>query len=149
MEHERIWSLVLNSTRARIVRGLGAHPEENAAELVLVSQHRKLKDIMADKPGRTSSPIGGRRAAMGYSSDPVRDDERKFADEVVAVLEAHRRAGDFQGLAIFSSPEMLGILRPKLVEPLITCIRLEVTKNLINESETDLKRIISDYLSAA
>lgn len=45
----------------------------------LNSEHRPLRKIMADTPGRNFTSTGPRRSAMEYHSDPVRDEIRTFA----------------------------------------------------------------------
>lgn len=145
MKQETIWALVMNTTRARILRGVREHNHLGAAELVLRTPHRALRDIMADKPGRTAtSSGGGRRSSMQYASDPVHEDAVAFAREVVVLLETHRKASDFDSLAIFASEEMLGILRKELTDGLKAVVTKEITKNLMHESETDLMRIVWD-----
>ncbi|MGO4915510.1 host attachment protein [Pseudogemmobacter sp. W21_MBD1_M6] len=146
MKNEKLWVLVLNSTRARILRNLGRDGSTTEAELVLRSENRHLKDIMSDKPGRSFASVGDRRSAMAYGSDPVFEDERAFAKEVLSVLETHRRAGDFDQLAVFSEPEMLGILRKEYPNLLKEKILGEYRKNLLHESEQDLPRIVAKDL---
>jgi protein required for attachment to host cells len=143
MKQETLWALVLNTTRARILRGVRADIHDGPAELVLRTPHRALRDIMADKPGRAAtSAAGGRRTALEYSSDPVHEDAVAFAKEAVTLLETHRKAGDFDRLAIFASEEMLGIIRKELTDGLKAVIATEVAKNLMHESEGDLMRIV-------
>ena len=143
-----IWALVLNATRARILRGVAPGDGPAAPELVLRSEQRHLRDMISDKPGRSfASAGGGRRSAMSAPSDPVREDERAFVREVIAVLESHRLAGDFDLLAVFASPEMLGILRALTPDGLRARIVAETTKNLAHESERDLVRIVSETLN--
>lgn len=144
MKPDRIWCLVLNSTRARILRDLRRDASTSGPELVLRTEHRALRDIMSDKPGRSfASAGGGRRSAMEYRSDSLRDDERAFVAEVIALLESHRRAGDFDRLAVFASPEMLGLFREATPALLQSRIMMEEQKNLMHESETGLARTVS------
>ena len=150
MAAETIWALALNSTRARVLRGVRKGPATDADELELCSRHRDLREIMADKPGRSfSSASAGRRSSMEYGSDPIHEDERAFAKEVVELLETHRKAGDFDRLAIFASPEMLGIIRPELTDALRKLISAEVPKNLMHETEAGLMQIVADELFGA
>jgi protein required for attachment to host cells len=149
MQAQRHWALVLNTTRARILRGLRKDLRQGASELVLRAPHRALRDIMADKPGRTAtSSGGGRRAAMEYASDPVLEDARAFVAEVVVVLETHRKAGDFDQLAIFASADMLGMLRKQMTDGLQAIVTHETAKNLLHLSEPDLMRIVREHLLA-
>lgn len=137
------WILVMNATRARIIRGLPKHGEPAPSELVVRSESHKLRDIMSDKPGRSfSSGSKGRRSAISYGTDPLREDEMQFVREVVALLDMHRLAGDFDSLVVFSDPHMLGVLRGRLPPALKALIRREVPKNLAGIIETALPEVL-------
>lgn len=140
----RAWALVLNGSRCRILRGLSSPSDEALSELVLRSESRKLRDIMSDKPGRSfASKGGGRRSAMEYSSDPVAEDQREFIRQIISLLESHRRAGDFDRLAIFAEHDMLGQLREMMPQSLADLVVREVPKNLLHLSEQDLLEAVS------
>lgn len=140
----KLWALAMNSARARILRGLDSNGEGAMAELVMRSESLKLRDIMADKPGRSFSSMGGgRRSAMEYSSDPLVEDERAFVRQVIALLESHRRAGDFETIAIFAEPDVLGHLRQLMPPPLKEMVVREVSKNLLHLSSHELPQVIA------
>lgn len=134
----RTWALVLNGSRCRILRELSSSSDEGLSELVLRSESRKLRDIMSDKPGRSFASKGGRRSAMEYSGDPVSEDQREFIRQIIALLESHRRAGDFVRLAVFAEHDMLGQLREMMPQSLADLVVREVPKNLLHLSEQDL-----------
>ena len=146
MMRGKLWALVLNATQARILRGLTRGGSTSEPELLLQSEHRDLRQIMADKPGRSFESVGSRRSAMEYASDPVRDAERAFAAEVVARLERHREAGDFTRLAILAAPEMLGLIRPELTEGLRAIVVHEEPKNLLHLSARDLELAVAQHV---
>jgi protein required for attachment to host cells len=142
-DKSKTWALAINSTRSRILRGLSASSEERQAELVLRSEARNLRDIMSDKPGRSfASRGGGRRSAMEYASDPVAEDQRDFIRQVIALLDSHRRAGDFDKLAVFAEHDMLGHLRQLMPQPLRDMVICEVPKNFLHLSEQELPEVI-------
>lgn len=146
-----IWGLAINSTRCRVVRGLSNRDGSAPAELVLRSEARNLRDIMADKPGRSfASAGGGRRAAMEYASDPVAEDQREFVRQVIALLESHRRAGDFDKLAVFAEHGILGHLRQFMPQSIRETVICELPRNLLQLSEQDLpKAILRELANAA
>lgn len=140
----KLWALAMNSARARILRGLDGNGEGAMAELVMRSESPKLRDIMADKPGRSFTSMGGgRRSAMEYSSDPVAEDAREFVRQVIALLESHRRADDFDSLAVFAEPDTLGYLRQLMPAPLREKVIKEVPKNLLHLSSHELPQVIA------
>ncbi|MCU0904139.1 MAG: host attachment family protein [Tabrizicola sp.] len=143
----RTWALAINGTRSRILRGLPGRHEEMPAELVLRCEARNLRDIMSDKPGRSfASTGGGRRSAMEYAGDPIAEDRRDFIRQVMALLESHRRAGEFDKLAVFAEHDMLGHLRQLMPQALRDMVICEVPKNLLHMSEQELPEVIAREL---
>lgn len=141
------WVLALNAGQARILRGVRRNGRTDSPEIELHSDHRKLQEIMSDKPGRSfASAGGGRRSAIEYASDPVRDADRAFAREVAERLEGHHRAGEFERLAIFAAPDMLGLLREVMPASLRDAVTAEEAKNLMHERPADLARIAAEAL---
>ena len=109
--------------------------DEAPSELVLRSESRKLRDIMSDKPGRSfASKGGGRSSAMEYGSDPVAEDQQEFIRQIIALLESHRRAGDF---------DRLGQLREMMPQTLADLVIREVPKNLLHLSAQELAEAVS------
>jgi protein required for attachment to host cells len=150
MDRRKTWTLAMNATVARILRGLPSRDFSPPAELVLRAEHRALRDVMADKQGRSFHATGdGRRSAMEYGSDPLREDLLAFVRQVRDLLETHVRAGDFTALAVFADPKVLGLLREQLGEGLRARIVFEAPKNLLHLSEHDLAHAIEADLVAA
>ncbi len=89
---------------------------------------------------------GGRRSAIEYASDPVAEDQKEFIRQVISLLESHRRAGDFDRLAIFAEHDMLGHLRQMMPQTLAGLVIREVPKNLLHHSAQDLAEAISREL---
>lgn len=140
----KTWALVLNGARCRILRGVSGTAVGVPAELVLRSESRNLRDIMSDKPGRSFASTGsGRRSAMEYGSDPLAEDQREFIRQIIALLESHRRAGDFDKLAIFAEHDMLGHLRQMMPQTLSDLVIREVPKNLLHLSAKELAEAVS------
>jgi protein required for attachment to host cells len=143
----KTWALVLNGSRCRVLRGVSRDGDDLPVELVLRSEFRNLRDIMSDKPGRSfSSAGGGRRSSIEYGSDPVAEDQREFIRQVIALLESHRRAGEFDRLAVFAEHEMLGHLRQLMPKTLSDLVIREVPKNLLHLSEKELAEVVSREL---
>lgn len=135
--------MVINSARCRILRGLGTRGDDALSELVLRSESRNLRDIMSDKPGRSFSSMGGgRRSAMEYASDPIAEDQREFIRQAITLLESHRRAGDFDRLAIFAEHDMLGHLRQLMPQSLRDMVIREVPKNFLHLAAQELAEVV-------
>lgn len=102
---------------------------------------------MSDKPGRSFASMGGgRRSAMEYASDPVAEDQREFIRQVISLLESHRRAGDFDRLAVFAEHDTLGHLRQMMPQTLADLVIREVPKNLLHHSAQELAEVVSREL---
>jgi protein required for attachment to host cells len=79
---------------------------------------------------------------MGPGSDPIRRDMQDFALQTLGLLEVHLRARDFNRLAIFASPRMLGILREEMPTALHPAVILERDFNLIQMPGPELRRVV-------
>ena len=139
MHGQRIWYLVMNSNRARILRGLPAEHEAADAELTLQSRHHHLRDHLQDRPTRSYSAASpGRRSGVELGSDPVREDTMRFMRDVQDFLTNEQKALAFDALVVVAPPETLGLWREALGEPLLSAIRVEVAKNLVRQSAHEL-----------
>jgi protein required for attachment to host cells len=143
---DRVWALVMNSTQARIMQGIAKGENGGAPDLILLAEHRKLRDIMSDKPGRSFSSVGRGRAAMEYASDPVKDAKRAFAEQAITLLHQHFVKHDFTHLAIFAGPDMLGLLRDGLPADLKHAVIIDMPKNLLHETPQELRRIVTEHV---
>jgi hypothetical protein len=143
MRSEPVWIVVLNATRARILRSL---PEDGAparTELALRSEHRRLKRVIADG-GPVQSPGGG--AAPDRGVEALRYDQVDFLRRVVDLLATHLAAGDFDGLAVFAEPRTLDLLSE--IAPPFLARRIVVQRplNLIHLPPPDLATAVSRAL---
>ncbi|WEX10810.1 host attachment protein [Chelativorans sp. AA-79] len=143
MKKPRTWILVTDGGQARIVRELACDAEtgERLDDLVFEIEHKPLRRIMADRPGRSFESHGARRSAMEYRSDPVRDRQRRFASMLSKHLQYHHAAGEFDRLAVVAEPRMLGIVRQTLPAALREVVVSEIGK--------DLTKLPADELYAA
>jgi protein required for attachment to host cells len=146
MKRERIWVLVADSSRARILRSpeLRATDDRHFADLVLESEHKPAREIMADKPGRSIRSVGARRSAMEYRSDPVRLQTEQFAGVLAGQLEHRLAAGEFDRIVIVAEPRMLGAIRRKLPQQLAATVAAEVAKDLTKLPMDELRAAIVD-----
>lgn len=151
MRGSRTWALVMNGVRARVLRGVEDSDGEDTVELVSRATSTHLRDIMADKAGRSfSSGATGRRSAIELGSDPILRDMQDFASETADFLEKHRRGGDFARLAVFAEPRMLGILRKEFPATLWATVFLDMPLNLIALSERELRsRVLKEIRNHA
>jgi protein required for attachment to host cells len=135
------WGLAIDGARARIVRDLEEelHGAPVPEELGLEVRPHKLGEIMSDRPGRGHASVGSARSAMEYASDPVREAERDFCEEVLWLLGSHHRRGDFDRLVVAAEPRMLGLLRDRRSREIEAATVAEVPKDLLHLSPSDLR----------
>lgn len=144
---KRTWALVMSGVRARILRDVEDSDGEEPVEIVSKAQSTHLRDLLTDKPGRSfSSGSSGRRSRMEPGSDPVLRDMQEFAAETAEVLEHHRRAGDFERLAVFAEPKMLGILRAECPAALWSSVCLDLPINLISLPPKELRERVLELI---
>ncbi|MFD2252591.1 protein required for attachment to host cells [Pseudochelatococcus lubricantis] len=146
MRAEKTWVLVADGARARIVRDLGTSLEagERPEDLVFEIDHKQLREIMADKPGRAFSSHGVRRSAMEYTSDPVQEQEAAFAATLLEELERRHAAHEFDKLAIIAEPRLLGVIRRILPAALRETVVNEISKDLTKLPNRELREAIAE-----
>jgi protein required for attachment to host cells len=135
------WGLAIDGSRARILRDLeeAAHGAPLPEEIGLEVHPQRLGEIMADRPGRGHASVGTARTAMEYASDPVRDAERAFCEEVLWLLGTHHRRGDFDRLVVAAEPRMLGLLRDRRSPAIAAATVAEGAKDYTRLAPGDLR----------
>jgi protein required for attachment to host cells len=104
--------------------------------------------MMSDKPGRThASDRSGRRSGMEDGADPIKRDMQDFARELTDRLNSHRLAGDFERLAIFAAPAMLGLLREEMSHALRATVIIERDQNLMSLGEAELRATLKSEIA--
>ncbi|MFC3075365.1 host attachment protein [Shinella pollutisoli] len=128
------WILAADGNQARLLKGVNLlkDGQQNPEQEVFSCEVKKAQDIMADKPGRSHSSVGYGRSAMEYSSDPVREEQQKFAAEVAERIDGYAADGNFDRLVLCAAPQTLGDLRAKLSERTRTLTAAEIDKNFTN-----------------
>ncbi len=132
----RTWALVMDATRARILRRIDSVNGEEPVELVSKAgqKHLQANMIPAQPPHPNGQPV-----APVLKGDPVRDDMQDFAHQTLSYLDAHHRCDDFERLAIFASPAMLGTLLQALPAGLKRSVMMDGPLNLIALPEAELR----------
>lgn len=150
MRPERIWYVVINSNRARILSGLSKQGEPAGEEVAIQGARHKLRELLSERPARTyACSGGGRRAAVEPGSDPLRADTLEFIRKVFRYLEAQRKTGALEGLIVIGSPDIVGLWRQEIPASLDALVRREVIKNLVRLPAPELAPSIRDLLAAS
>lgn len=139
MAEHVLWALILTSARARIVRDVQPERTLLPPELVLRSEARHLRALMPAIATRATDRRGNRRAKVIREAVKVlHEDARDFVREVIAVLEAHRRAGDFTRLAIFAPADVLELLWVEMPNVLRGLVIAQSQNDLMQLNPTEL-----------
>ncbi len=145
MKAKTTWILIADGARARVLRNavfdIEADGEVN--DIVFEIEHKQLRDIMSDRPGRSFASVGARRSSMEYRSEPVKDQEARFADMLLEQLDRRLRNREFDRLAIIAEPRMLGVLRQRISPTLRQTIFAEVAKDLTKMPQQALRAAIA------
>lgn len=140
MKPIRTWIVIADGVRCRVLTndgpGRGVQPRP---DMDFRSEQRRLRDIMADRPGRAFDSAGKGRHGLEYSSDPVREDERQFARSLIDLLDAEAAANAYDRLVLVAPPQTLGDLRPLLTKRL--------RQHVVKEIAKDLTRLPNDKLA--
>jgi protein required for attachment to host cells len=145
MRMNKTWILIADGSRGRIIRQLrpDAGTGDRLDDLIFETDHKKLSEIMADRPGRSITSMGTRRSAMEYHSQPVQEQEARFAGMMLSTLARAYAAQEFDRLVIVAEPRMLGAIRLKLPSTLRRVVVEEVAKDLTSLSPQELFRALN------
>lgn len=147
MRNDMEWFLVVTATRARILRSLPEPGEAALPELVMRAPSKGLRALMASRQEHHRPPRRQQPDGAGDDAYTLTEDERTFIAQVVALLESHRTAGDFNRLTIFATPHVLGLLRQESPVTLRARIGREFTRNLMRFPERKLPERIRQEIS--
>jgi protein required for attachment to host cells len=135
------WIAIADSAKARIYETSGSGLKlKLISELDSEAARRLTHDLVSDRPGRSFSSAGPRRASMEASSDPQNIEKHKFVKDLVAFLDAASLAGKFDDLFMVAAPRTLGEIRKLSNGHLAGRLRAELGKDLTNVPEPDLAK---------
>jgi protein required for attachment to host cells len=141
------WILLADGAQAKVFEhsgpGTGLTPVE---DLLFEEEPLQAREIMADKPGRSYSSVGGGRSAMEYSTDPVAAREAAFVKNVAEVLEKKHQQSAFGRLIIAAAPTALGDIRAVMGKSLKEAVVAEMPKDLTNLPTPQLEKHFRDVL---
>lgn len=118
---------------------------EGVAKLEVVETHDAhhksfTRELGTDKPGRVSTPSGGKTAVAGpdYHDQAEREFAKRLAARLDEIIGAHEHGKAQPRLVMFASPRFLGMIRSDYSARLKGALKAEVGKDL---REAPLKQI--------
>lgn len=98
-------------------------------------------ELSEDKPGHYQKGQAG-RGAYEPPHTAKEHEQEKFAKEITDYLEKNRTAHQFEHLVIICEPHFHGLLVKQFHEPLKKLISNTIEKDIVNNSEHELKEYI-------
>ena len=141
-KNKTCWIIVADGARARILANDGPGSGlRNASNTDFVSDNRKSRDIVSDRPGRSEGGASGRHA-MEPRVDGHQYEKQLFAKEMAKRINDACQRGDFDSLILVAPPQTLGELRNALDKPTLSKVRAELGKDLTRVAIHDLPKHI-------
>ncbi len=145
MNH-KIWVVVANGSRARILEAQKSHKLLIELEALDHPQTRVHgHDLVSDRPGREFSSTGSRRSAM-ETLDPQKNEAQHFAAQLSKHLDHAHRCQLFEKLYLIASPAFLGLMRNDLEEKTQKAIVQSIDKDLTEKNAEEIREYLPDLL---
>lgn len=148
MDAEVLWILVMNTSRAQILRDATTSGESDRRRLALRADRRRLAALLDAPDMLLPGRAAGRAARRAAWHRALEADHAAFVKQIVDLLEAHRIAGDFSRLAVFAAPRVLNRLRSVMPRHLREVVAAEVAENVIDLPFPLMRQRIAALLAA-
>ncbi|MGI9380221.1 MAG: host attachment protein [Methyloligellaceae bacterium] len=149
MKPVKTWILIGNGNQARIFRNMGPGKGVELVEgIQLNTTTPPDRDLVSDRPGRTFDSHGQGRHAMEPKNTAHRLSKKKFALEVIDLLQTRLAKREFDRLLVVAPPEMLGDLRDNYSPQILKCLIGEVDKDLTAMPTEKIPQQIGDFIAA-
>ena len=144
---ETTWIIVAASGHCRCFEaGSRIGPLTEVADLVMPASRLREQELVSDRPGRVFDSFGSGRHAMEPRTPPKEIEGRRFAAEIVGMLEAARQQGRFDRLGIVAAPAFLGMLRDALGSELRKLVAFEIDKDLTRQRPDEIRGLLPERL---
>jgi len=144
LEGGSAWFLVVDGRRARLLveQHRGAELQQSWAEEI---GDADMYDAQ-DRPPRSFDRVGAGRHAMDKGRSLHEQEEINFLTRIAGKLSAAEKQNSFSHLVIAAPPRALGTLRELLPDSVRSRIRAEAAKDLVDETQTQLRERLTDLL---
>ena len=131
------WILIADRSRAMILHALpdGMRPFPTLSSHIHAEGRLRPQDRDSDVSGRLQHP-GGARSTVESHEDRWHVEARRFAKELVKVLELEHQNRRFERLVVIAPAPFLGVLREEWSPTLRACIFKEQVENMLTLSES-------------
>lgn len=153
MKPTRSWIVIADGAQARVFENHG--PGKGLIPLPSEEMHkssRPSREINTDRPGRRRDRVAEGAAmhgrhTMDYSTDPHREEKRRFADLLGEHLNEAALKHRYDRLILVAPAKTLGDLRQSLSKEAAAKIDGELTKDLTKVSDHDLPDHLGEVIA--
>ena len=146
MRRKRIWALIANGGRARVVKYLNSDEEREIVDLDF--DHERISMPPDDRAGRSFASFGKSRSGIELHTDPVRNNERLFAEMLATDLAQQAGKGHFDALIVAAAPRTLGDLRSAYPASLAKKVVKEIDKDYTRLPDKALTRVLYSLVNS-
>ena len=138
------WALIASGERAKIVTNLG---DQQAQQVRIVdSSQFDLAETLAQQRGHPAS-TGRSRFGLQPHSDPVRNRERLFIEQISEYFAERYKQGKFDSLLVAAAPRTLGDVIKAFPETLRRVIVRQSDTDLTHMDDADLISVLIAMLN--
>ena len=153
MKPTRSWIVIADGSQARILENHG--PGKGLIPLPAEAMHktsRPSRDINTDRPGRRRDRVAQGavmqgRHTMDPSSDPHREEKRRFADLLAEHINEAALKHSYDRLILVAPAKTLGDLRQALSKEAAAKLDGELSKDLTKISDHDLPGHLGEVIA--
>lgn len=141
-----VWFLIADGRRARVlIEDRRGAELEARADLDMTIGPDDLYDPQ-DRPPRSFDRVGAGRHAMDKGRSLHEQEEHNFLKRVAARIGEAERHNAFDHIVIAAPPRALGALRELLPAGVLSRVRAEAAKDLLDETPAKLRERLQDLL---
>jgi protein required for attachment to host cells len=135
--------LVGDGHKALFLRNRGSALQPDLViERILEQDNPATREQGTDRPGRSTSSIGGARSAM-EEADWHHIAKERFADEIARALYRRAHANVFDRLVVIAPPKILGQLRKAFHREVVDRIAAEIPRDLTSHPLPEIAKLIA------
>ncbi len=139
--------LIADSSRARIFAVNSPLGDlEEIHELNHKAAHLHEKEFITDRGGRNNDGIGDRSHGLDAKISAKSQSAIQFAKQVDEFLVQAHQQGKFNKVILVAPPTFLGVLRDNMRNSLNSHVALEVNKDLVNLTPTEIRAHLPERL---
>jgi protein required for attachment to host cells len=142
----RIWALVIDPMRARVLRGFDGMDGEEPVEFISQASSVRMRAIISGEESNSIGEATMTEAASTQTSDAIAQDTADFLRETMTFLETQHRAHHFERLAVFADPAILSSIDTQLSAQLRDGLILHPARRLMSLPETTLHRRLRELI---